>query len=46
MLMLDHTLGCRCVVYEQSSSGGTTTTLEMVDPQHMNGKPDLRIGAF
>ncbi|MFK4534280.1 prophage tail gpP-like protein [Bradyrhizobium ottawaense] len=46
MLMLDHTLGCRCVVYEQSSPGGTITTLEMVDPQHMNGKPDLRIGGL
>lgn len=39
-LILDRTLGCRAVHYEQSDAG-TTTTLEMVDPYHMSGKLDF-----
>lgn len=41
MLMLDHLLGCREVEYHQSERSGTITTLKMVDPFHMNGKPDF-----
>lgn len=41
-LLLDRLLGCRAVHYQQSNSSGTTTVLEMVDPYHMNGKPDFR----
>jgi len=41
-LVLDRLLGCRTAVYRQHEGGGTTTTLEMVDPVHMNGKPDYR----
>jgi len=27
---------------EERSGIGTTTTLQLVDPYHMNGKPDFR----
>jgi prophage tail gpP-like protein len=30
-------MGCAGCVYEQSSGGGTTTTMNLVDPIHMNG---------
>lgn len=40
-LMLKTILGCRATIYQQSNGGGTTTTLEMVDPAHMNGNPNL-----
>lgn len=37
MLLMNMLLGCRSIVYEQSDRGGTTATLTMVDPAHMNG---------
>jgi prophage tail gpP-like protein len=37
-LMLNRVLGCRGAVYEQADGAGSTTTLEMVKPQHMNGR--------
>ena len=43
MLMLyGQTLGAMSVTFEQDSARGTTTTLVMVDPQHMAGRPDMR----
>jgi prophage tail gpP-like protein len=39
-LILDQTLGCKGCVYEQSDAG-STTTLTMVDPRHMGGKPNF-----
>lgn len=36
MLILDEVLGCAGCVYEQNAAG-TTTTLQMVRPIHMNG---------
>ena len=41
MLGLNNLLGCRSALYEQADGSGTTTTLEMVDPFHMNGRPNL-----
>jgi prophage tail gpP-like protein len=41
MLITDMLMGCRSIVYEQSTFGGTLTTLTMVDPFHMNGRPDF-----
>lgn len=35
-LILQRMLGCKAVVYEQSPAG-TTTTLELVKPEHLNG---------
>jgi len=44
MLVLDGTvLGCKGCVYEQSE-GGTKTTLELVDPIHMNAESAYRKG--
>jgi prophage tail gpP-like protein len=43
-LILDRTLGCSSCVYEQSDAG-TTTTLTMVDPEHMQGHPSFRAEA-
>jgi len=40
-LILHQILGCSGCIYEQSNSG-TTTTLIMVDPIHMNGKRNYR----
>jgi prophage tail gpP-like protein len=37
-LLLNRMLGCNVCTYEQSDGGGTTTTLTMVKPQHMNGR--------
>jgi prophage tail gpP-like protein len=39
-LILDRTLGCWGCVYEQSDAG-STTTLTMVDPKKMGGKPNF-----
>ncbi|WP_166304317.1 phage baseplate assembly protein [Bradyrhizobium sp. 2S1] len=41
MLLMNMNLGCRSIVYEQSVGGGTTATLTMVDPNHMNGMTDF-----
>ena len=41
MLILHQVLGCAGCIYEQSNAG-TTTTLVMVDPIHMNGKRNYR----
>ncbi|WP_316203351.1 phage baseplate assembly protein [Bradyrhizobium sp. SZCCHNS3051] len=41
MLITDMLLGCKSIVYEQSTYGGTKTTLSMVDPFHMKGRPDF-----
>ncbi|UQR66221.1 hypothetical protein LRP30_13620 [Bradyrhizobium sp. C-145] len=40
MLLMNMLLGCRSILYEQSVGAGTTATLTMVDPFHMNGRPD------
>ncbi len=42
MLMLDQTLGCKVCTFEQSSGTGTTTTLQMVLPVQLKGRPDMR----
>jgi prophage tail gpP-like protein len=42
MLILNRLLGCKVCTYEQDNARGTITTLQMVDPVHMNGKPDMR----
>jgi prophage tail gpP-like protein len=45
MLLLDgKVLGCKSCVYEQTASG-TTTTLSMVDPYHLHGMWNMRVGA-
>lgn len=45
MLILDNVLlGCASCVYEQSDAGGSTTTLTMVLPIHMNGLLNFRGG--
>jgi prophage tail gpP-like protein len=36
-LLLNDLLGCQSCVYEQNDSGGSTTTLTMVRPIHLNG---------
>jgi prophage tail gpP-like protein len=41
MLMMNQALGCKTATFEQDSRGGTRTTLHMVDPYHMNGKPNM-----
>ena len=41
MLLLDDVLGCKVATFEQGPAG-TTTTLQMVLPVHMGGKPDMR----
>jgi prophage tail gpP-like protein len=41
MLLLDNVLGTRCVTFEQDEGSGTTTTLEMVNPYYMNGRPPM-----
>jgi len=38
------TLGCAACTYEQND-GGTTTTLNMVKPEHMNGLLNFRTEA-
>jgi len=43
MLILDTLLGCAACVYEQSDAG-STTTLTMVLPVHMNGMLNFRDG--
>lgn len=40
-LITNRLLGCKSCVYEQQDGGGTTTTLQMVDPVHMNGRPNM-----
>jgi prophage tail gpP-like protein len=42
-LILNQLLGCAGCTYEQSDGGGTTTTLQMVDLQHMNKKFNFRL---
>jgi len=44
-LILHDILGCKQCVYEQNSSGGTTTTMTMVNPVHMNGRRNYREAA-
>lgn len=41
LIMYDEVLGCAACVYEQND-GGTTTTLTMVKPVHMNGRFNFR----
>ncbi|KRR11535.1 phage baseplate assembly protein [Bradyrhizobium valentinum] len=41
MLLLDDVLGCKVASFDQGPAG-TTTTLEMVLPDHLGGKPDMR----
>jgi len=41
LILFDVVLGCAGCTYEQSNAG-TTTTLEMVDPRHMNGRLNFR----
>jgi prophage tail gpP-like protein len=41
MLLMNMKLGCRSIVYEQSDNAGTTTTLTLVDPIHMQGIPGM-----
>lgn len=41
MLVMEKELACRTATFEQQDGGGTTTTLEMVQPIHLNGRPDL-----
>jgi prophage tail gpP-like protein len=42
LLLYDAVLGCAGCTYEQSDQGGTTTTLQMVKPIHMNGMENYR----
>jgi hypothetical protein len=42
-LILDDILGCAVCAYEQTDAG-STTTLTMVRPQHMNGQLNFRDG--
>ncbi|MET3969091.1 phage baseplate assembly protein [Bradyrhizobium sp. S3.9.1] len=42
-LILDDVLGCAVCVYEQADQG-STTTLTLVKPQHMNGQFNFRDG--
>ena len=35
-------LGCAGCVYEQTDQGGTITTMQLVKPEHMNGKLNYR----
>jgi len=41
LIMYDEVLGCAGCTYEQSE-GGTTTTMTMVKPVHMNGRYNYR----
>jgi prophage tail gpP-like protein len=41
MALTDKLLGCKSIVYSQDNSNGTTTTLTMVLPVSMKGKPDF-----
>lgn len=41
MLILNDLLGCKEVTFHQSNAAGTISTLVMVDPSHMNGKPNM-----
>jgi prophage tail gpP-like protein len=41
LIMFEEVMGCAGCVYEQNSSG-TTTTLQMVKPIHMNGRFNYR----
>ena len=45
LIMNGMTLGCKGCVYEQSNQG-TTTTLNLVDPMHMNGQLNFRNAAI
>ena len=42
LILYDEILGCAGCVYEQDDQGGTTTTLQLVRPIHMNGKLQYR----
>lgn len=41
MLITNNTMGAKSVTYEQDNARGTITTLQMVDPAHMSGRPDM-----
>ncbi|MBN8920431.1 MAG: hypothetical protein J0H62_07020 [Rhizobiales bacterium] len=41
MHLLTQALAIRAAIFEQSSQSGTTTTLELVKPEALRGKPDL-----
>jgi prophage tail gpP-like protein len=42
LILYDEVMGCAGCTYEQSDGGGTTTTLQMVMPIHMNGRFNFR----
>jgi prophage tail gpP-like protein len=42
LILYNEVLGCAGCAYEQSDSGGTTTTLQMVKPRHLNGREGNR----
>jgi prophage tail gpP-like protein len=42
LILNDTVLGCAGCVYEQTNGGGTTTTMQMVKPIHMNGQYNYR----
>ena len=42
LIMNGLVLGCAGCVYEQTSEGGTTTTMQLVNPIHMNGLLNVR----
>lgn len=41
MMVLNQALAVRAAIFEQSTAAGTTTTLELVKPEALNGRPDL-----
>jgi prophage tail gpP-like protein len=46
LILYDEVMGCAGCTYEQSDQGGTTTTLQMVLPIHMNGMFNFRSEAL
>jgi prophage tail gpP-like protein len=46
LILYDEVMGCAGCTYEQSDGGGTTTTLKMVMPIHMNGMFNYRSDAL
>jgi prophage tail gpP-like protein len=42
LILHDTVMGCAGCTYEQTNQGGTTTTLQMVMPIHMNGRFNFR----
>jgi len=42
LILYDEVMGCAACTYEQTDGGGTTTTMQMVMPIHMNGRFNFR----